>query len=65
METVHLAVGHQARSSLLSIASQLCFQRTRIAATIRIVHGSRFHLVACVEIASAARIAHALKNCRG
>jgi hypothetical protein len=34
----------------------LHFERARITASIRIVHGSRFHLVACAEISSAARI---------
>jgi hypothetical protein len=28
----------------------LSFERVRIARSIRIVHGSRFHLVACAEI---------------
>ena len=43
----------------------LSFERARITANIRIVNGTRFHLVARVESLTVARIAHALKNCRG
>jgi hypothetical protein len=52
-------VGQGTKREQISIEQReltLHFERTRITATIRIVHGSRFHLVACAEIASAARI---------
>jgi len=39
----------------------LPFERARIARSIRIVHGSRFHLVACAEISRVARIANSQK----
>jgi hypothetical protein len=43
----------------------LSFERARITANIRIVNGTRFHLVARVESLTVARISHAHKNWRG
>jgi hypothetical protein len=43
----------------------LPFEHIRITASIRIVHGSRFHLVACVESSTVAQITHAKNICRG
>jgi hypothetical protein len=40
----------------------LLFERTRITASIRIVHGSRFHLVTCAEIPRVTHIDCAQKS---
>jgi hypothetical protein len=56
---VERIVGQGTKREQISIEQReltLPFERVRIARSIRIVHGSRFHLVACAEISSAARI---------
>jgi len=52
-------VGQGTKREQISIEQReltLPFERTRITASIRIVRNSRFHLVACAEIARADRI---------
>jgi hypothetical protein len=65
---VERIVGQGTKREQISIEQReltLPFERVRIARSIRIVHGSRFHLVACVEFSRVACISHAHKNCRG
>jgi hypothetical protein len=65
---VERVVGQGTKREQISIEQReltLPFERVRIARSIRIVHGSRFHLVACVEISRGARISHAQINCWG
>jgi hypothetical protein len=50
---VERVVGQGTKREQISIEQReptLPFERTRITASIRIVHGSRFHLVTCGEI---------------
>jgi hypothetical protein len=56
---VERVVGQGTKREQISIEQReptLLFERTRITASIRIVRNSRFHLVACAEIARADRI---------
>jgi hypothetical protein len=65
---VEREVGWGTKREQISIEQReptLLFERTRIARSIRIVHGSRFHLVACAESSTVARIFARANNCRG
>ena len=64
---VERVVGQGTKREQISIEQReltLPFERVRIARSIRIVPGSRFHLVACAETSRVARIAAMQRNSR-